>query len=590
MIRLAFLPLLAIAGGIVILSGAAADDRPLTADQASVSERILAQSSRRARVRALRRTPPHSMTRIGDVPMTIRGRARRARARALTKYDFPYWGDELAPGERIFRSKKIHSSSGSQKWGYDLGAMRWNSSSDTWSEVKSSTNWNNPKNSDYFVYGQKVYAMGPGKVIRCWRNAPQNPRPFSSALGDDFNQDFKDKKWLHKDWRNKLMPGGGNHLVVEEADGDLILYAHAQTGSISSNLCPHGKSLFSKADNTSETDVPAAQQAVIRAGQYLFRTGNSGNSSAPHLHIHLQTGDGNPIVLPFRRGLSTAVNGNKADINAWTRFAGNRIPDGPVLVWPARRLGKEYARHGFPAGDFQRMFDHLADSGYWPEWIDGYSVGGRPYLNFIWRPAKNSWRAFFLVTGRKYQSEFNKARAAGYQPHQVESSLAGGRVRYTVIFRKGMSGKYLARHGMTVQQHDAVFNQAKQQKLNPVSDSVVSAGGKLYFTTLYRSNNIGSWVLKPIVKKGDYQGLYNQNARAGRRPRYVQAYKHRGQVYYSVIFSSATSRNRKDRHGMSASKYQSEYNSALNAGQLTRSVSGVDNAASNHEYIAVWSK
>lgn len=591
MTRFVLLPAIAIAGIFIASSVIAANEVQRRADETLADEvRLAAAAATRPRLRALPRAETDSISRMEDVPMVIRGRPRVARSQALAQYDFPYRGDELAPGERIYRGKKIHSDSGSQMWGYDLGAMRWNSGNDTWSQVKSTTDWNNPKNSDFFVYGKKVYAMGDGKVIRCWRNAPENPRPFSSALGDDFDQPFAERKWLHKDWRAKLMAGGGNHLVVEEADGDLILYAHAQPGSIPSSLCPHNNTLFSKADNTSETEVPTAQQATIKAGQFLYVTGNSGNSSAPHLHVHLQTTDGDPIVLPFRRGLSTPVNGNKANINSWTRFAGKRIPDGPVLVWPARPLVAEYARHGYPAADFQRLFDHLADSGFWPELIDGYSVGGKPYLNFVWRPAKNAWRAFFLVSPQKYQTEFNNATAAGFQPFQVESSLSGGQVRYTAIFRKGLAGKYLARHGLTVQAHDTVFNQAKQQNLNPVSDSVVSVGGQLFFTVLYRSDGIGAWQLKPIVKKSAYQALYNANAQAGRRPRYVQAYKHGNDIYYSVIFASAGAANRKDRHGLSASAYQTEYNSALNAGMLTRTVSGVDNAASNHEYIASWAK
>lgn len=556
------------------------------------------QATQSTKIRTKPAETEPSLSRTGDVPFAMPQRhivqkvkGIQAKALATDLHDLPLWADDLPAGRRNYVGKSIHSSSGSQKWGYDIGQMEYDSGKKTWSEVKSTTDWKNPKNSDYHVYGQPVYAMGPGKVIRCWRNAPENPRPFSSALGDKFDEPFEDRDWLHPQWRAKRMSGGGNHLLVEEADGDWILYAHAQPGTIPSNLCPHNQTLYSAPDKDGEADVPAAQQATIQAGQLLFKIGNSGNSSAPHLHVHQQDESSDPVQFRFRRGLSTKVsNGNQADINAWTSFKTQPIPAGPVLVWPPRRLGAEYARHGFPAGDFQRMFDHLADSGFWLEWIDGYSVGGKPYLNFVWRPAQGAWRSFFLVSAQKYQDEFDKAVKDGYSPLQVESSLVNGQPRYSVIFRKGLSGKWLARHGLTVAQHDAVLSQATGDGMRPVSSSVISVGGQRFYTDLYRSWDSGAWQLKSQVEEKDYQALYNQNAQAGRRPVYVNQYMHGGKPYISVIFAQKPTGQRKDRHGMSGAQYQQEFNGSLQAGLLTRAVSSFDGAQSQHRYIAVWRK
>ena len=35
-------------------------------------------------------------------------------------YDLPFKGEDFNPGERVLRNKKIHSSSGVQKYGYDI--------------------------------------------------------------------------------------------------------------------------------------------------------------------------------------------------------------------------------------------------------------------------------------------------------------------------------------------------------------------------------------------------------------------------------------------------------------------------------------
>ncbi|MFN3231613.1 MAG: hypothetical protein ACE363_05575 [Alphaproteobacteria bacterium] len=581
--------------------------------QSTTPQRISPQQTpQRASPQTLQRLSPSAIRRVSgqpslsteaikDVPYVMPQRAvgtlqmqpsgpQAMQRMATPTYDLFYLADDLKPGERYYVGKTIHSTSGSQQWGYDVGVLKSQGSGKAWRETKTNMDWNDPKNSDYHVYGKPVYAVGPGTIIRCWRNAPENPRPFSSALGDDFDEDFEDRDWLHPMWRAKRMSGGGNHLLVEEDDGDLILYAHAQPGSIPQALCPHNAQLFTMADATSQADVPEAQQVRIEAGQFLYRTGNSGNSSAPHLHIHLQDADGNPKQFKFRRGLSSPAIDKKVDINKWTRFAGKRIPDGPVAIWPPRRLTGEYARHGFPASSFQRMFDHLADSGFWPVWIDGYSVGGKGYLNYVWRPSKGNWRAFFLVTPSKYQSEFTKATNDGYAPVFVDGSTVGGKPRYTVIFVKNKPGGWLARHGLNYQQHMAVMDEAKSKNLYPANISVMSVDGNRSYTVLWRSENLGAWTVKSRVAVPDYQALYNAQGQAGKKPSYANAYMHKGKGYYTVVFSTQPNGPRKDRHGLTPQQYQTEFNSALQANLLTRIVSGYDGAQKNHRYIATWRK
>jgi hypothetical protein len=58
----------------------------------------------------------------------------------------------------------------------------------------------------------------------------------------------------------------GNHIVLDVGEGEYLFLAHLQSGSV----------------------AVAAGDEVI-SGAELARCGNSGNSSEPHLHVHLQT-------------------------------------------------------------------------------------------------------------------------------------------------------------------------------------------------------------------------------------------------------------------------------------------------------------
>ena len=55
--------------------------------------------------------------------------------------------------------------------------------------------------------------------------------------------------------------------------------------------------------------VGVSEGVRVRAGDYLGRVGNSGHSSAPHLHIHAQHGDtlacgldAEPVPIAFEEG------------------------------------------------------------------------------------------------------------------------------------------------------------------------------------------------------------------------------------------------------------------------------------------------
>lgn len=81
-----------------------------------------------------------------------------------------------------------------------------------------------------------------------------------------------------EDGLHDLATGGGNLVRVLHADGSMAIYAH---------LAPDGVA------------VRAGQ--IVRTGERLGASGNTGFSSAPHLHFAVQrNADRRLISLPFR--------------------------------------------------------------------------------------------------------------------------------------------------------------------------------------------------------------------------------------------------------------------------------------------------
>lgn len=100
----------------------------------------------------------------------------------------------------------------------------------------------------------------------------------------------------------------GNYVVVEAGPAEFVYLAHFQKGSIT---------------------VKPGQK--VKAGELLGKCGNSGNTSGPHIHMHVQdraapyTGAGQ--MIPFRR-INVLLSGKEFDDVNWPLLQG-------LFVWPA---------------------------------------------------------------------------------------------------------------------------------------------------------------------------------------------------------------------------------------------------------------
>jgi hypothetical protein len=103
------------------------------------------------------------------------------------------------------------------------------------------------KNDSYFCYNQPIYSVAAGKVVDVSDGMPENvPHSGAYAVPLDFNN------------------AAGNHVVVEIAPHRYVLYAHMRPGSIQAKLGDR-----------------------VHVGQLLGHVGNTGSSTEPHLHMHV---------------------------------------------------------------------------------------------------------------------------------------------------------------------------------------------------------------------------------------------------------------------------------------------------------------
>ncbi len=119
-------------------------------------------------------------------------------------------------------------------------------------------------NKNYLAYGNDALAVADGVVTETKDGIPENvPGADSRAVPIT------------------LETVGGNHVILDIGGGHFAFYAHLQPGSLRVKLGDK-----------------------VRRGQVLGLVGNSGNSTEPHLHFHIENGnsplgaEGLPYTLP----------------------------------------------------------------------------------------------------------------------------------------------------------------------------------------------------------------------------------------------------------------------------------------------------
>lgn len=153
-----------------------------------------------------------------------------------------------------------------------------------------------PKN--YTIYGQPVLAVADGTVVSARNDlAEQVPGALPANL--------------------PIADADGNFVVLDIGGGAHVLYAHLQPGS-----------------------VRVAAGSRVKRGDILGKVGNTGNSQAPHLHLHVMDGPSpllsNGIPYVFDALAITAID--SAGTPDFDKAEATGTPLTLTPVTPPRRL------------------------------------------------------------------------------------------------------------------------------------------------------------------------------------------------------------------------------------------------------------
>ena len=474
-------------------------------------------------------------------------------------YDFPAKAHDFRIGEYWSGRGESHAAAGdgSQLFAYDMGVIAFDTHSGAWSGVLPGKDGS--KNEHHRIWGKPIYAMADGTVLQF-----KNDMPSNTKMGKQ---------------EPTPSPVEGNHFWLQHGD-EAVVYAHLQIGSLNKKLMKVG--------------------ATVTKGEFLGLAGNSGNSTAPHLHIHAIEANkpwGGPLrPLPFRNTFMidrSALTPPSPD-GKWVKAEDQGMPETPMAIWPASTAPAWYppgwgevTRNGIPAASYQAEFDKATSSGYRPVWVDGYEVNGKVFFNAIFHPNNgNAWAARHHMNGAEYQAEWNLRTGQGFHLRQVETYLVGNEIRYASIFEKGTSAPQTAYHGLNKEEHQARFNALTAEGWRPMNISVASPGNKLCYAALYEKRDVGAFFAKSVLTPAGYQAQFTANTSAGRKLMYLNAYMHLGKPHFTAIFQ-ANAAPVLARHGQDAPAFQAEFNKQMAENRRTQFLTGYEEN-DGHRFGAAW--
>jgi CubicO group peptidase (beta-lactamase class C family) len=258
------------------------------------------------------------------------------------------------------------------------------------------------------------------------------------------------------------------------------------------------------------------------------------------------------------------------------------------------------AYHGVTGAEHQTKFNTLSAQGYRMISLSVYDNPGDARYAAVWvQRSGPAWSAVHGVDSAGYQTAFNNWTAKGYVPVLVSATGGSSNAVFAAVFEQGVSGAWLARHGMTSGPETSagtfqnLNKTAHDQKLMLRSMAIYGSGNDQRYAAVWHSNpNFAKWHVHPADTATSYQTVFNAETQlpgyqlAAYRPAYVAL---SGDQIYCSIFKDDVVGAWVARHGMTAADYQTEFNKQTAAGLYPICVQGGGSGA-NTRYAAIFAK
>jgi hypothetical protein len=289
--------------------------------------------------------------------------------------------------------------------------------------------------------------------------------------------------------------------------------------------------------------------------------------------------------LPARVGAATYVSAaglgvRVTEVDAAAGFATvalelERFTARYASVWEQGDGVAWQARHGISAADYQQTFTELATQGYRLVDIDVHTSKGQPCFSGIWRlQGGAAWQGRHGLTSDQYQHTFDKMAATGFRLLCVSGYDLGGEAHYGAVWTQDPGPAWLARHGLDAGQYQALFDTLPAQGFRPMRVNAYTVGGRDLFATVWHQQDGPPWLARHGLSSQQHQQLFDELAPQGWRLIDVSGYGSGGQDRYVSLWEHTGGPAWAARHGLTPFQHQQEFDAEVASGQRLVRISG----------------
>jgi CubicO group peptidase (beta-lactamase class C family) len=200
-----------------------------------------------------------------------------------------------------------------------------------------------------------------------------------------------------------------------------------------------------------------------------------------------------------------------------------------------------------------------------------------------------AWVARHGLTSAEYQAEFDSLVRKGYRLTYVSGYAVNNQPLFAAIWEKSNGPAWVARHGLTSAQYQQEFNTQAANGYRLVLVNGYTVNNQDRYVALWDKSPSGAWIARHGMSASQYQTEFNTHVAQGYRLTHVSGYTVNGnsQQTFAAIWEKKGGPAWVARHGLTAAEYQAEFDTQARAGYHLTLVGGYP-VGSDVRYVAIW--
>lgn len=245
-----------------------------------------------------------------------------------------------------------------------------------------------------------------------------------------------------------------------------------------------------------------------------------------------------------------------------------------AALWDKSASSGWEVRHGLGSQQYQALFGQMAQRGYRPVAVRGYSVNNQPTYAAIFEKRQGPpFVARHQLTRDAYQRKFDRLTRDGYRPVDVSGFTSAGVDHYNAIFEKADGPPFRAFHGLSADAYQQEFDRAVQDGYRPLRVSGYTINGRDHYAAIFEQRAGPPFAARHGLTSAQYQQAFSQLASQGYRLTHLSSWGSGITGHYAAIWEKADGPAWQARHGMLEDTYQEQFNDLAKAGYRLRDIS-----------------